>query len=231
MKKKVYISLYFLLVLSLLNGCQSTSQTALSQTHVSSNETPIPVGESTIAVTMATVTSTQTPMSQDMSILPFAQQRIVPGHSTKREVIEILGEPNEMYLSGGWGYEIQGQVEFLTISFNGNVVTDLWIPIPEYELDTLVAELGIPEVVELRVSQVEPPVYPVKIFHYPSKGVSYFSSCTVSDEFRNEACETNHKTEKIIKVHQYSPLSLTEFTDQALIGTRFIKWNGFNDEE
>jgi len=146
---------------------------------------------------------------------PFVRSDIIPGQTKAGEVKQILGDPvsrSSFNDFGTWTYNVQNYTQAMSILFEKDVVSEIWIPITDFRLGDLVDQLGAPEIIELTINQPDlgPLVYPQKVFHYPSLGTSYYVSCIVNNVNLGEDCQQHYRADEIERMSQYVPLSQPE---------------------
>lgn len=156
---------------------------------------------------------------------PFVLIGVEPGYSSKAEVREALGIPDETS-ADSWSYGFSDYSGVVTIVFEDEIVSGIWIPISDYTLEDLVLDLGVPAVIEHRgfdFMATEPPAVPQKVFHYPELGLSYASRCSYATI---EDCSTHYRTDEISILHQFIPTSEEEFILNHPNAV-FVEWGGF----
>ncbi|MCP4529085.1 MAG: hypothetical protein GY833_24715 [Aestuariibacter sp.] len=221
---KLIIMLIFLLIM--LTACCN------SATEIDSTSP----GNSFVQVTeiVPAATSEGQKVSDGERVLPFARSDIIPGQTTRGEVRQIMGDPVSRSYFGTWSYSynVPNHTSVMSFWFNEkSVVIEIWIPISDFSLGSLIDQLGDPEIVELRINQpdVGPPIYPDKVFHFPSLGVSYYAPCIVDNVNLGKDCQQHYPTDTIELVVQYVSSSQLEFRQEIAPDSVVIDWQGFQE--
>ena len=158
----------------------------------------------------------------------FERIEVVPGETTKDEIVALWGEPSFVWYGGVWEYV--GPQRGTLVYFSGSQVESIRQPVFHCTIADIFGTLGPPETVEIitQNGQPGPPVYPIKLLHYPSQGVAFGSPCPFALEWRG--CSSFRPTGEVEERWLYLPT-----TEEAIISSRtdvyrtFIEWSGFDE--
>jgi hypothetical protein len=181
-----------------------------------------------ISSTISAVLTHYVPLIRDKpQTLPLSRSDIMPGVTIKEDVRAVLGEPLEIAPRGdSWFY--RGELKnTVTIVFEDELVTDLFVSSSSLLLSELISQAGEPSIVEWRLGRIgEPPVTQTKIYHYPLWGVSYYSLCPSG---HIELCKDILPSDTIEQLHQYIPITIEELIKTRTYVVPLTTWSGFDE--
>ncbi len=165
----------------------------------------------------------------------FRPMDLVPGKTTRDQVVALWGEPasREGLNYPIWNYGTPGQVGHASVFFEDKEhVSAVFVDLTQGEctLGDVVATLGPPEIVELLIPPTPLPgkyastAYPLREFHYPTKGVSYQSLCP-SEKVQN--CSSLQPADGVGLVLYYQPMTVEKLIAGSYAGSTFVEWSGF----
>jgi len=166
----------------------------------------------------------------------FGQFGLIPGKTTKEEVIALWGEPDEVFsTSGTWRYRVVGRHHAeIYVSFSGDQLDYISAWLRGCTLGDLISTLGAPEAVGIVPQDPSscPPICPNRIFYYPKHGAVFISHCLPDCSGGTvEECEIFCPADEV-NFKDFYPATTMEALLEFYHPSHppiFVQWNGFSE--